>query len=59
MNGYLGVEKLTNVQTLDLLPGSWLEGDGLGKLTQLKELDLGGWLNPHLKKGFFLSVLLT
>ncbi|RVW30629.1 putative disease resistance protein [Vitis vinifera] len=51
VNGYLGVEKLTNLQTLDLLPGSWLEGDGLGKLTQLKELDLGGLLNPHLKKG--------
>ncbi|KAJ9681492.1 hypothetical protein PVL29_020387 [Vitis rotundifolia] len=53
VNGYLGVEKLTNLQTLDLLPGSWLEGDGLGKLTQLKELNLDGWLNPHLKKGFF------
>ncbi|KAJ9678204.1 hypothetical protein PVL29_022943 [Vitis rotundifolia] len=53
VNGYLGVEKLTNLQTLDLLPGSWLEGDGLGKLAQLKKLNLGGWLNPHLKKGFF------
>ena len=33
VNGYLGVEQLTNLQTLALEGGSWLEGDGLGKLT--------------------------
>ena len=52
-NGYLSIKKLTNLQALDLLPGSWLEGDGLGKLTQLKKLTLYGWLNPYMKKGFF------
>ena len=53
VDGYLSIEKLTNLQALDLLPGSWLEGDGLGKLTQLKKVTLYGWLNPYMKKGFF------
>ncbi|RVW81195.1 putative disease resistance protein [Vitis vinifera] len=35
MNGYLGVEQLTNLQTLALSAGSWLEGDGLGNLPNL------------------------
>ena len=52
-DGYLGIEKLINLQALDLLPGSWLEGDGLEKLSQLKKLTLFGWLNPYMKKGFF------
>ncbi|KAL6322675.1 hypothetical protein AAG906_015361 [Vitis piasezkii] len=56
VNGYLGVEQLTNLQTLALMGGSWLEGDGLGKLTQLRKLNLRGWLTPHLKKGFFESI---
>ena len=56
MNGYLGVEQLTNLQTLALRPGSWLEGDGLGKLTQLRTLNLTGWLTPYLEKGFFDSI---
>ena len=56
VNGYLGVEQLTNLQTLALQGGSWLEGDGLGKLTQLRKLVLGGLLTPYLKKGFFESI---
>ncbi|WKA05985.1 hypothetical protein VitviT2T_023914 [Vitis vinifera] len=56
MNGYLGVEQLTNLQTLALPVGSWLEGDGLGKLTQLRKLRLVGPLAPYLKKGFFDSI---
>ena len=40
VNGYLGVEQLTNLQTLALKERSWLEGDGLGKLTQLRSLAL-------------------
>ncbi|XP_034709738.1 putative disease resistance protein At1g50180 [Vitis riparia] len=56
VNGYLGVEQLTNLQTLALTGGSWLEGDGLGKLTQLRNLCLGGLLTPYLKKGFFESI---
>ncbi|KAJ9681491.1 hypothetical protein PVL29_020386 [Vitis rotundifolia] len=57
VNAYLGVEQLTNLQTLALQGGSWLEGDGLGKLTQLRKLELGGLLmTPYLKKGFFESI---
>ncbi|XP_059599182.1 putative disease resistance protein At1g50180 [Vitis vinifera] len=56
MSGYLGVEQLTNLQTLALRAGSWLEGGGLGKLTQLRQLDLRGWLTPYLKKGFYDSI---
>ncbi|RVX10009.1 putative disease resistance RPP13-like protein 3 [Vitis vinifera] len=56
INGYLGVEQLTNLQTLALRAGSWLEGGSLGKLTQLRQLDLRGWLTPYLKKGFFDSI---
>lgn len=33
-----------------------MEGDGLGKLTQLRKLHLRGWLTPYLKKGFFDSI---
>ena len=33
-----------------------MEGDGLGKLTQLRKLVLGGLLTPYLKKGFFESI---
>ncbi|RVW81175.1 putative disease resistance protein [Vitis vinifera] len=56
VNGYLGVEQLTNLQTLALQGGSWLEGDGLGKLTQLRKLVLLELLTPYLKKGFFESI---
>ena len=33
-----------------------MEGDGLGKLTQLRKLVLHGLLTPYLKKGFFESI---
>ena len=33
-----------------------MEGDGLGKLTQLRKLRLGGLFTPYLKKGFFESI---
>ncbi|KAJ9681490.1 hypothetical protein PVL29_020385 [Vitis rotundifolia] len=56
VNGYLGVEQLTNLQTLALPGGSWLEGDGLGKLTQLRKLELDGLSTSYLKKGFFESI---
>ena len=56
INGRLGVEQLTNLQTLALTAGSWLDGDGLGKLTQLRKLYLRGWLTPYLRKGFFDSI---
>ncbi|KAJ9681489.1 hypothetical protein PVL29_020384 [Vitis rotundifolia] len=46
VNGYLGLYG----------GGSWLEGDGLGKLTQLRKLELRGLLTPYLKKGFFESI---
>ncbi|CBI24547.3 unnamed protein product, partial [Vitis vinifera] len=36
-NGDLSIHLLTNLQTLKLAPGPWLE-DGLGKLPQLKKL---------------------
>ncbi|RVW20170.1 putative disease resistance protein [Vitis vinifera] len=52
--------RLVNLQSLNLGDhygrGSWLEGDGLGKLTQLRKLVLGGLLTPYLKKGFFESI---
>lgn len=31
-------------------------GGSLGKLTQLRQLDVRGWLTPYLKKGFFDSI---
>ncbi|KAJ9699208.1 hypothetical protein PVL29_008019 [Vitis rotundifolia] len=48
VNGYLGGGRRRR--------RSWLEGDGLGKLTQLRKLDLRGSLTPYLKKGFFESI---
>ena len=56
VNGYLGVEQLTNLQTLALEGGSWLEGDGLGKLTQLRSLTLTRCSNSCLKTEFFESI---
>ena len=56
VNGYLGVEQLTNLQTLALKGGSWLERDGLGKLTQLRSLELRGWSTSYLKTEFLDSI---
>ena len=56
VNGYLGVEQLTNLQTLALKGGSWLEGDGLGKLTQLRSLKLSKCSTSYLKTEFFESI---
>ena len=56
VNGYLGVEQLTNLQTLALEGGSWLERDGLGKLTQLRSLELRGWSTSYLKTEFLDSI---
>ena len=56
MNDYLGVEQLTNLQTLALEGGSWLEGDGLGKLTQLRSLKLSKCSISYLKTEFFESI---
>ena len=52
----LGVEQLTNLQTLALKGGSWLEGDGLGKLTQLRGLALCECSTSYLKTEFFKSI---
>ena len=56
VNNYLGVEQLTNLQTLALKGGSWLEGDGLGKLTQLRILKLSNCSISYLKTEFFESI---
>ena len=56
VNGYLGVEQLTNLQTLALNGGGWLEGDGLGKLTQLRSLKLSKCSTSYLKTEFFESI---
>ncbi|KAL6322671.1 hypothetical protein AAG906_015357 [Vitis piasezkii] len=56
INGDLGVHQLTNLQTLALQGGEWLEGDGLGQLTQLRQLKIMGGLTPYLKEGFFKSI---
>ena len=56
VNDYLGVEQLTNLQTLALNGGSWLEGDGLGKLTQLRSLELSKHSTSYLKTEFFESI---
>ena len=56
VNGYLGVEQLTNLQTLALEGGSWLERDGLGKLTQLRSLKLHELSTLYLKTEFFESI---
>ena len=56
VNGYLGVEQLTNLQTLFLKGGSWLEGDGLGKLTQLRSLQLHKCSTSYLKTEFVESI---
>ena len=53
MNGYLGVEQLSNLQTLALNGGSLLEGDDLGKLTQLRSLELKRCSTSYLKTEFF------
>ncbi|CBI38088.3 unnamed protein product, partial [Vitis vinifera] len=37
-NGPLSVDHLTNLQSLGLRAGSWCCGEGLGKLTELREL---------------------
>ncbi|RVW81186.1 putative disease resistance protein [Vitis vinifera] len=56
INGDLGVHQLTNLQTLALQGGEWLDGDGLGQLTQLRQLKIMGGLTPYLKEGFFKSI---
>ena len=56
VNGYLGVEQLTNLQTLALKGGSWLERDGLRKLTQLRSLELSKCSISYLKTEFFESI---
>ena len=56
VNDYLGVEQLTNLQTLALEGGSWLEGDVLGKLTQLRSLELSKCFISYLKTEFFESI---
>ena len=56
VNSYLGVEQLTNLQTLALRGGSWLEGDGLGKMTQLRSLAIGKCFASYLKTELFESI---
>ncbi|KAJ9680497.1 hypothetical protein PVL29_019733 [Vitis rotundifolia] len=41
-SGHLGLDKMSNLQTLYLEPYSWLESCGLQKLTQLRKLYLYG-----------------
>ena len=40
VNGPLGVDHLTSLQSLGLRAGSWCNGEGLGKLIKLRELTI-------------------
>ncbi|OVA18807.1 Disease resistance protein [Macleaya cordata] len=46
----LGVDNLTNLQTLRMTSGNWIEGGGLGKLKVLKKLVIIGSLIPYKKE---------
>ncbi|RVW75226.1 putative disease resistance protein [Vitis vinifera] len=57
MNGPLGVDHLTALQSLSLRAGSWCSAEGLGKLTQLRELKIRWTEIPQIMcKGFSESV---
>ena len=57
MNGPLGVDHLTALQSLSLRAGRWCSAEGLGKLTQLRELKIRWTEIPQIMcKGFSESV---
>ena len=56
-NGPFVVHQLMNLQTLALRIGGWLEEDDLGKLTQLRRLEVRGNIMKHLMERFSQSLL--
>ena len=56
-NGPFFVHQLMNLQTLALRIGGWLEEDDLGKLTQLRRLEVRGNIMKHLMERFSQSLL--
>ena len=56
-NGPFFVHQLMNLKTLALRIGGWLEEDDLGKLTQLRRLEVRGNIMKHLMERFSQSLL--